>query len=114
MGRGRRHQDAARQIMAVRQCPLHDDAAHRVADQNRRAGAAFGRLENVTDIIVDAEVMEAVAPFAPAMSAAGRSHAPRSPRAANHGRNFSAQIQAPQKAPWTNRSGTGLAGPVGE
>ena len=69
MGRGRRHQDAAGQIMAVRQRPLHDDAAHRVADQNRRAGASFGGLENVVDIIVDAEVVEAVAPFAPAMSA---------------------------------------------
>ena len=71
VGRGRRHQDAARQMVAVRQRPLHDDAAHRVADQNRRAGAAFGRLENVTDIVVDAEVMKAAAPLAPAMSAQG-------------------------------------------
>lgn len=69
MRRSGRHQNAAGQVMALRQRPLHDDATHRVTDQHRRGGASFGGLEDIVHIIGDAEIVQAVAPFTPAMSA---------------------------------------------
>jgi len=84
-----------------------------VADQNRRAGAAFDSLENVIDIIGDAEVMEAVAPFAPAVSAQGDRMRFIAARGEPRQEFFGPDPGAAESA-MDERSGTGLAGPVGD